>query len=56
MDPTTEPSKEADETGEWEWTGPIENPSVPEISDDPLREPHPDEPGVTGSATARAKT
>jgi hypothetical protein len=54
MDPTTEQSKEADETGEWEWSGPIENPSVPEISHDPLCEPHPDEPGPTDPPASQA--
>jgi hypothetical protein len=32
--------------------GPLENPRVPAIPDDPLREPHPDEPGVSGAAAA----
>jgi hypothetical protein len=31
---------------------PIENPGIEPILDDPLREPHPDEPGVKPDGTA----
>jgi hypothetical protein len=31
---------------------PIENPAIDPIPNDPLREPHPDEPGVKADGTA----
>jgi hypothetical protein len=34
------------------WVGPLENPKVPAIPNDPLLEPHPHEPGVSGGAAA----
>ena len=34
--------------------GPLENPSIEEIPDDPLLEPHPGEPGVKGDGGAAA--
>jgi hypothetical protein len=47
--PTEDDHAAEDDTSEfWIQDGhPIENPAVRPIPDDPLCEPHPDEPGVT---------
>jgi hypothetical protein len=43
-----DPAQEDDTAEYWVQDGhPIENPAVRPIPDDPLCEPHPDEPGVT---------
>jgi hypothetical protein len=45
-------TEKRDTPGSGAGAGPLENPSIEEIPDDPLLEPHPAEPGVKGDGGA----
>jgi hypothetical protein len=47
-------TEKRDAIGSGAGRGPLENPVIEEIPNDPLLEPHPDEPGVKGDGGAAA--